>query len=630
MSRLLLLPCLAAFLMLGMAIPVAHATERSEVPANLKWKTTDLYASDEAWHTERANLAKRVHEIDAYKGRLGESATTFYAALQLRSELDLALTRLYVYASMLADEDTRDSKRLEMNQMAENIYVDFSTAASYMRPEILALGADKVRAFMAAEPKLAPYKAGLDDLLRYGPHTLSAAEEAIAARAGKMAGTGSTLRGVFNNAEMKWPTVRLSTGKDVRLDDAAYTQFRQSSVRADRDTVFKAFFGAHREFQGTYGTALDAGVQAHLFNRDVHHYNSSLEAALFGDNIPTSVYHQLITDVNDNLPTLHRYLKLRSRMMGVPDLRYEDLYASVVKEVDLTYTPDQAQALVLEAVAPLGKDYVTTLGNGFRNGWVDWIPTTGKRSGAYSTGVYDVHPFQLQNFTGLYDEVSTVAHESGHSMHTFLADKAQPYPTHDYATFVAEVASTLNENLLLHRMLDTTKDPQTRLFLLSTHLEGLRTTLFRQTMFAEFELAIHEKAEKGEVLSGAALSKLYLTLVRKYYGHDAGVCKVDELYGVEWSYIPHFFRNFYVYQYATSIVASTALANGIYDDMAKGKGMPHRDAYLRMLASGSSKYPIDLLKDAGVDMTTSAPFRAAMAEMNRTMDEMEKILAKQR
>lgn len=632
MSRFVLFNTLFAFLLLGMTITAAHAKERSEVPANLKWRTSDLYASDDAWRAEHVALGKRVHELDAYKGRLGESAATFAAALQLRSELDLALTKLYVYASMRSDEDTRDSGAQEMNQLAENLYVDFSTSASFMRPEILALGAERVRGFLAVEPKLAPYRMGLEDLLRYGPHTLSAGEEAVAARAGRLAGAGGNIRGVFANAEMKWPTVKLSDGKEVTLDAAAYTQYRQLPKREDRDLVFRAFFTAHKEWQNTYGAALDAAVQSHLFSRDVHKFDSCLQAALFGDNIPTSVYHQLVKDVNDNLPTLHRYLKLRQRMMGLSDLRYEDLYASVVEEVDLRYTPEQAQALVLESVAPLGKDYVRVLGDGFRNGWVDWIPTTGKRSGAYSTGVYGVHPYQLQNFTGMYDEVSTVAHESGHSMHTYLADQAQPYPTHDYATFVAEVASTLNENLLLHRMLATTKDPKTRLFLLSTHLEGLRTTMFRQTLFAEFELAIHEKAEKGEALSGRAMSDLYLGLVRKYYGHDAGVCKVDELYGVEWAYIPHFFRNFYVYQYATSIIASSALANGIYEDMAKGpnKPMPHRDAYLRMLSSGSSKYPIDLLKDAGVDMTTSAPFRAAMTEMNATMDEMERILAAQK
>jgi oligoendopeptidase F len=312
--------------------------------------------------------------------------------------------------------------------------------------------------------------------------------------------------------------------------------------------------------------------------------------------------------------------------MGLPNLRYEDLYAPIVKEVDLHYTPEEAMTTVLAAVAPLGQGYVDTLRHGFDSRWVDWTPTTGKASGAYSTGAYGVHPYQLQNFTGQYDEVGTLAHESGHSMHTYMADRRQPYPTHDYATFVAEVASTLNENLLFHYMLDKTRDKPTRLFLLGSYLENLRTTLFRQTMFAEFELRIHEKAEKGEQLSGENMSALYLDIVRKYYGHDAGVCKVDALYGVEWTYIPHFYRDFYVIQYATSIVASTALANGIRGEMPS-HSTAHRDTYLNMLASGSSKYPVDLLKGAGVDMTTSAPFQAAMREMNSVMDEMEKLLA---
>jgi oligoendopeptidase F len=312
-------------------------------------------------------------------------------------------------------------------------------------------------------------------------------------------------------------------------------------------------------------------------------------------------------------------------MMGVKQLRYEDLYAPIVKDVDLHYTPEEAQELVLGAVAPLGKAYVDTLRHGYATRWIDWMPNTGKASGAYSTGAYGVHPYQLQNFTGLYDEVSTLAHESGHSMHTYLADRRQPYVTHNYATFVAEVASTLNENLLLHYMLDRTTDKQTRLFLLGRYLENLRTTLFRQTLFAEFELKIHEMAERGQPLSGDNLTKTYLDILRTYYGDAAGVCKVDALYGIEWTYIDHFYYNFYVYQYATSIVASTAIANGIRDEARLEQGTKHRDAYLNMLSSGSSKYPIDLLKGAGVDMTTSAPFQAAMREMNSVMDEMDKL-----
>jgi oligoendopeptidase F len=313
-------------------------------------------------------------------------------------------------------------------------------------------------------------------------------------------------------------------------------------------------------------------------------------------------------------------------MMGLKELRYEDLYAPIVSEVKMTFTPEEAMKVTLEALAPLGKEYVDTLRHGFASRWIDWLPSTGKASGAYSTGAYGVHPYQLQNFTGLYDEVGTLAHESGHSMHTYLADRHQPFVTHDYATFVAEVASTLNENLLFHYMLDRTKDKNTRLYVLGSYLDNLRGTLFRQTMFAEFELKMHEMGEKDETLSGENLTALYQEIVRKYYGHDQGVCKVDSLYSVEWSYIPHFFYDFYVYQYATSIVASTALANGIREEAAAGKGTKRRDAYLNMLSSGSSKYPIDLLKDAGVDMTTSAPFQAAMKEMNSVMDEMDKLL----
>ena len=315
-------------------------------------------------------------------------------------------------------------------------------------------------------------------------------------------------------------------------------------------------------------------------------------------------------------------------MLGVDVLRYQDLYVPLVASVDLRFDPDQARTLTLEALAPLGKDYVATLRKGFESRWTDYLPSPGKKSGAYSTGVYGVHPYQLLNFNGRYEDLTTLAHESGHSMHTFLSHNAQPYPTADYPIFVAEVASTLNENLLVHFMLDRTKDDATRLFLLGTLLDGLRTTLFRQTQFADFELAFHEQAEKGVPLTGEGLSALYLKIARQYYGHDAGVCQVDDLLAIEWAFVPHFYYNFYVYQYATSMVAATTLARAIRDE-AKHGGTTRRDAYLRLLAAGGSKYAIDLLKEAGVDMTSPAPFSAAMAEMNATMDEIEHILARQ-
>jgi oligoendopeptidase F len=604
----------------------AHATERSQVPRPYTWDLTALYPSEAAWTKAKDDLARRVPRMEGWKGHLGASADSLYAALSTTMDLDRDLARLGTYASQLNDEDTRVSRHLEMRDAAERLGVQFHSASSYVRPEILAIGPERVRGFIASDPRLKDYRQFLENILRAAAHTRGADEENIAAQAGRMENAGGTIRDIFNNAELPWPTVRLSTGDSVRLDDAAYTQYRQSAVRADRDTVFREFWHAHRDFEGTFGAALNAQVQAHIFDRDVHHFTSCLEAAQFGDNIPTRVYTRLLDDVHANLPTLHRYLRLRLRMLGLKSMRYEDLYCPIVKDVSLKFTPEEAMDLTLQAVAPLGEAYVDTLRHGFASRWIDWMPTTGKASGAYSTGAYGVHPYQLQNFTGQYDEVGTLAHESGHSMHTYLADRHQPYVSHDYATFVAEVASTLNENLLFHLMLDRTKDKQARLYILGSYLDNLRGTLFRQAMLAEFELRIHERAERGESLSGESMSKLYLDMVRTYYGHAQGVCKVDALYGVEWTYIPHFFYDFYVYQYATSVVASTALANGIRDEAALGKGAARRDAYLQMLASGSSRYPIDLLKNAGVDMTTSAPFRAAIREMNAVMDEIDRLL----
>jgi oligoendopeptidase F len=509
-----------------------------------------------------------------------------------------------------------------MKAFTEDLGVKFAAAVSFLRPELLALGEAKVKGFIKADKRLEPYGPWLDDILRYAPHTLSAPEEKVSAEAAIMAEGASNAYNTFTNADLPYPEVALKSGEKVRLDASAYTRHRAAADRDDRKLVFKTFWTRYKEFERTLGATLDANVKTHIFSKNVRKYGSCLEAALFNSNVPTTVYTRLIKDVHANLPTLHRYLKLRKKMMGLKELGYEDLYAPIVKEVDLKYTPEQAMDLVVEAVAPLGPAYVADLKKSYDSRWVDFMPTPGKRSGAYSTGVYGVHPYQLQNFTGLYDEVSTLAHESGHSMHTYLSDKNQPYPTHDYKIFVAEVASTLNENLLLRHMLSQTKDRDTRLFLLGNHLEGLRTTLFRQTLFAEFELKIHEMAEKGEPLVGEKLTELYRGLLKKYYGDAKGVCKIDDLYGIEWAYIPHFYYNFYVYQYATSITAAAQLAADIRAD----KTSKSRDAYLKMLSAGSSKYPIDLLKDAGVDMTTSKPFKAAIKEMNATMDEMEKLL----
>jgi oligoendopeptidase F len=606
----------------------AAGAERKDVADKYKWNLGDLYPSEAAWTKAKEDIAARLPELAKYRGHLGRSPKDLLAALQAMFDLDLALSRLSVYASSLSDEDVRTARPREMKQAAEELATAFSTATSWVRPEILTLDPAKIRKWIAQEPKLGPYRMYLEETLRRRPHTLGAGEERVAAEAGEMERAGGDVHGVLSNADLPYPTIKLSTGESVRLDAAAFSLHRQARARADRDAVFAAFFGALQTYERTMGATLAAAVKSHLFEKRTRHFDSALAAALFQDNIPPAVYKQLLADVHRSLPTLHRYLALRKRVLGLDKLRYQDLYVPLVANVDMHFAPDEARAIVLEALAPLGKDYVAALRKGFESRWTDYLPSTGKRSGAYSTGVFGVHPYQLLNFNGRYEDLTTLAHESGHSMHTFLSYAAQPYPTADYPIFVAEVASTFNENLLIHYMLDRAKDDATRLFLLGTLLDGLRTTLFRQTQFAEFELAFHEQAERGEPLTGENLSKLYLQIARDYYGHAKNVCQVDDAMAIEWAYVPHFYYDFYVYQYATSMVASTSLARAVREEAAAGK-TARRDAYLKMLSSGSSKYAIDLLKEAGVDMTTSAPFDAAIAEMNTTMDEMERILDRQ-
>ena len=610
----------------------AWPLERSEIAEQYTWNLAELYPDTAAWEAARVSLGTEIPKLGQWQGKLGDSAGTLLAALLNRESVALGVDRLYSYASQLSDQDTRVSRHMEMQQQADQVYTEFQTAAAYYRPEILQVGRAKIEQFLAEEPKLGQYRMMLDDILRSAPHTLSPAEEKLIARAGAMAGTGRNVHSIFTNADLPYPEITLSSGEKVRLDAAAYSRYRASPVKADRDAVFQAFWGRYGDFTRTLATTLDAHVRTHVFNRDVHKFGTSLEAALFEYNIPVSVYTRLIDDVHANLPTLHRYLRLRQKIMGLPSLGYEDLYAPMVDRVELTYTPEQAKELTLAAFAPLGEQYVAALRKGYDSRWVDFMPNTGKRSGAYSTMVYGVHPYQLLNFNGAWDDVSTLAHESGHSMHSYLSSAAQPFATANYSIFVAEVASTLNENLLFHYALDDTKDDRTRLFLLSSYLDTMRTTLFRQTLFAEFELRIHEMVERGEALTAESLSALYLGLLRKYYGQDAGVVQVADAYGAEWAYIPHFYSNFYVYQYATSMIGGMTLAENIIGGKAvkSGRSAAGRDAYLNMLKAGSSKYPVELLREAGVDMTTSQPFEAAMREMNRIMDEMEAIYARQK
>jgi oligoendopeptidase F len=511
--------------------------------------------------------------------------------------------------------------RQEIVQLAAMV----SAEGAYIEPEILRFDPATLQRYLSSEPRLETYRFYLEDISRRAAHTLSDAEERILAAAGPMAGSPSNIHNMLSNADFPYPTVTLSDGRMVRLDQASYNVLRALPARPDRQTVMSSFFQGLGGFSRTFGSTMNGDVQKQVFFSTARKYSSALEAALDGPNIPLSVYMRLIDGVNRNLPAFHRYLKLRKRMLGVDELHYYDLYAPLVNSVQLIYTPEEAQKQVLAAFAPLGSDYASVVQRAFTERWIDFFPNEGKRSGGYSEGsAYDVHPYILLNYGGRYADMSTLAHELGHTLHSYYSNTTQPYALASYATFVAEVASTFNEGLLIDYLLKQIQDPATRLSLLGNYLENIKATVFRQTQFAEFELRMHEMGQKGEPITGDALAKLYLDITRKYYGHAQGVCVVDDYVAHEWSFIPHFYRDFYVYQYATSFTASSALGEKIKAGGAAGAEATKR--YLAFLGSGGSKYPIDLLRDAGVDMRTDEPLQLTMREMNRVMDEMEKLL----
>ena len=603
----------------------AQDRDRAKVADTYKWNLADVYESQAAWRAQKEKITAEIPRLREFQGKLGSSPATLADALEMMSRLDKELSRLYVYASMLSDEDTRVSHSQGMQQEMQQIYANFGAQGSYIEPEVLKIGSAAIEKSIAAEPRLAPYTFYLRDIARRAPHTLSDAEEKILADVAPLAGSPNNIYTILANADFPYPTITISDGKTVKVDQAGYSELRTSANRADRQAAMSAFFAALGGFSRTLGVTMNSNVQKELFYARSRKYASNLEASLNGPNIPVSVYTRLVDGVNRHLPTFHRYLRLRKRMMGVTDdLHYYDLYAPLVASVDLRYTPEEAQEHVLGAMVPLGKDYTDVLRRGYKERWIDWYPTEGKVSGAYSNGgAYDVHPYMLLNYLGQYNDVSTLAHELGHTMQSYYSNKVQPYPTAGYPTFVAEVASTFNEALLIDYMLKRIKDTPTRLSLLGNYLEGIKATVFRQTQFAEFELRMHEMGQRGEPITGEALAKLYLDITRRYYGHDQKITVVDDYIAHEWSFIPHFYRSFYVFQYATSFTAAEALSAKV---LAGDQEATKR--YVTFLSSGGSKYPIDLLKDAGVDMTTDEPLDLTIKRMNEVMDEMEKLLGR--
>ncbi|HEX9366292.1 MAG TPA: oligoendopeptidase F, partial [Vicinamibacterales bacterium] len=570
----------------------AQERDRAKVDDKYKWNLADLYPSDDAWRAAKDALVPQLSTIAAFKGTLGTSPARLADCLDTANRLGKELQKVYLYASLISDQDTRVSKYQGMQQEMQQIGAKFGEEIAFIEPEVLKIDKATLDTWVAQEPRLKTYAHYLDDIQRRRPHTLSDAEERLLAASSVVTGTGSSVYNILSNADFPYPTVTLGDGKAVKLDSSAFSLYRGVPDRGDRQKVMTAFFNALGEYKGTFGSTLNGQVQANEFYANARHYKTALDAALDGPNIPPTVYTRLVDGINQGLPTFQRYLQLRKKMMKLPDLHYYDLYAPLVGSADLSYTPEEAQKNVLEALAPLGPDYVAAIRKAFNERWIDLLPNTGKKSGAYSNGAaYDVHPYMLINFNGKYTDMSTEAHELGHTMQSYLSNKAQPFHLASYPTFVAEVASTFNEALLIEHMLKTIKDEDTRLSLLGNYLENIKGTVFRQTQFAEFELRIHEMAEKGEPLTGEALDTLYLGITRKYYGHDKGVCLVDDYVAHEWAFIPHFYLDFYVFQYATSFTASAALSEKV---LAGDPAATRR--YLAFLSAGGSKYPIDLLK----------------------------------
>ncbi len=586
-----------------------------------EWDLSEMYSSQEEFLAARTALEERIDGIAACRGRLGESAAVMLECLDLQAELTREYRKQIVYAALTLDKDLRSADAQKLRAETERIGVQFSEATSWVEPEVLELGREKVEGFLAEESGLEPYSMFLRDTVRRADHTLPPEQEALLAKVGLISGKFSDVYDQLTTSDLPYPKVELPEMEPLELNQAAYVRLRGNPDRSMREGIFREFWTTFAGYENTLGTLLNAEVQKNWFYAQARDYPSSLAAYLDNFNIPESVYTQLISDVHANLPVLYRMLKLRQQILGLEAQGYHDIYASIVPSVEMSYPWEESKAILEAALLPLGDDYVATMSGGL-DSWVDVYPADGKQSGAYSTGGwFDGHPWILMNYNDSYDSMATLAHEFGHAMHSWSSNATQPFPKAAYSTMVAEVASTFNEYLLQHNLLADETDPTTRLFFLGSFLERLRQTVFRQTMFAEFQLEIHKRAEAGETLTGESMSELYLGLLRTYHGHDQGVMTIDDLYEVEWSFIPHFYWGFYVYQYATGMVASIALA-----EQAVAGASGAVDRYLEFLSSGGSDYPIELLKNAGADLTTSKPFEIAMAAATRAMDEIEALL----
>lgn len=593
--------------------------KRSEVPVDMTWDLSKIFATEADWEATFKEVEEALPTLESYKGRMRRSGRLLLEALRLRDELSKKVSKLYVYARMNSDEDTTVSHYQELFGRIQGLYGKFGAAASYMSPEILSIKPERLESWYEKYDGLDLYKQELEELGRERDHVRSPEVEQVLADASQVFSGPGNIHTMFDNADLRFPDVEDETGNMAPLTHGNWaSKWLDNPDRDARRRAYETMFGTFDTWRNTLSAAYSAEVQLNIFSAKSRKYPSARAKALEGINVPLSVYDSLIDTVHGNLPRIQRYLDVRRQVMGLDELHWYDMYVPMVPDVDYKITYAEAQQKVLGSIQCLGSEYADALAAGFNSRWVDVMENEGKKSGAYSWGTYGTPPYMLLNWHDTLDSMFTLTHEAGHSMHSWFTRKYQPYPYADYTLFVAEVASTCNEALLAHHLLSQTDDPEVRKYILNHQLESIRLTLVRQTLFAEFEKIAHEKAEAGEALTPDVLCGIHLDLNRKYY---EPACKIDDAIGIEWARIPHFFNSFYVYQYATGISAAMSLARQIIEE-----GEPAVKRYLKFLSSGSSDYSINLLRDAGVDLSTPKPIQEAFDAFDGYLGQFEELL----
>ena len=603
-------------------IPDFSQTQRNRVPEDFTWQVTDLYPDLQAWEKDKQGFLEMIDQIDTLSTDWTRSPGQMFQLMNHISEIEKREDRLSSYTSLLADTDLGNSTWQALKGEIHTAGVRFRSQLAFMDPDLLKLGRKKIAAYVNADPRLKVYEMDFHKILRLKKHILPTDKERIMAETGLFSESPQKAAKMLNDLDIPSPRITLANGEKVKLDQANYIRYRESKKKKERVKVMRTFWKNHTQFKNTHAVLLDSTIKNHFFQAKTRHYKNCLEAALYHHKIHPKVYHTLVETVKENTLPLHRYLKLKARLLGLKKIAYDDIYASSVPAVEKIYPIEEAKEILLAALKPLGQEYGKALEKGLRNRWMDIYPNKGKRSGAYCNGsAYDVHPYVLMNYNGTLNHVSTLAHEFGHALHSWFSNKTQPFPLAHYPIFLAEIASTFNETLLVHYLVKTETDDLVKLYILDQYLDEFRGTLYRQTLFADFELTLHQRVESGQTLTPDWLDTTYLALTRHYYGHKQGIISVNRYIENEWSNIPHFYYNFYVYQYSTGIAAANALAEMVLTGSA-----PERNRYLGFLESGASKYPLEALKDAGVDLTTPRPIVMAIRKFDDIVSQMETIV----